>query len=515
MIKITLILTSIFLLFSGGFAIGCSDDTVDKTENIECMDETDCPDGYECGSSGFCVSKDSGNTGDTGFPDDGDSGDSGNTGNTTDDGNSGKSGHGDYECDCFGESYNIPWNKPEWCKGDDDKDGIPNCIDGLEDTDDDGTPNYQDTDSDGDGIPDEIEAPNGVPVDTDEDGVPDFLDTDSDGDGIPDRHECSELPCRDTDGDGVPDYRDTDSDGDGILDKVECPNFDSEDGCVDTDSDGTPDYLDTDSDGDGIPDWYEGVKDTDKDGTPNYLDTDSDGDGIPDSVECPDFDSEEVCVDTDGDGSPDYLDLDSDGDGVPDKNEPYCDDLGKSCRTYWDCNGNGFSDMVEMATGSDPCDPFTTPKDVGIDFYFELPWEGDEKDDDLIFSPSVKKADIFFNMDTTGSMGGEINNLRSSLKSTIIPQTRERISDSAFGCAEWQDFPVCGFGSNSDGDVPFRRHQTPTTDINTAQSGVDKLTLRYGADGPESGYESLYQLATGAGTSWSGGSVPPYTGSGV
>ncbi|MGB1591752.1 MAG: hypothetical protein ACPIOQ_03290, partial [Promethearchaeia archaeon] len=53
--------------------------------------------------------------------------------------------------------------------------------------------------------------------DTLEDGSPDYLSLDSDLDGIPDAIEGTV----DSDGDSTPDYRDRDSDGDGISDAVE------------------------------------------------------------------------------------------------------------------------------------------------------------------------------------------------------------------------------------------------------------------------------------------------------
>jgi hypothetical protein len=79
--------------------------------------------------------------------------------------------------------------------------------------------------------------------------------TDTDNDGIPDNVECPQTgisgalpgvgysnvdPCVDTDGDGIPNYNDTDSDNDGVPDSVECPSQP----CVDTDGDGIPDYTD-------------------------------------------------------------------------------------------------------------------------------------------------------------------------------------------------------------------------------------------------------------------------------
>ena len=77
--------------------------------------------------------------------------------------------------------------------------------------------------------------------DSDDDGAPDWQDFDSDGDGIGDHIEIGvkgsclgpaqdRWPC-DSDGDGLPDYLDLDSDSDGILDKDEDPNSDGLVGC--------------------------------------------------------------------------------------------------------------------------------------------------------------------------------------------------------------------------------------------------------------------------------------------
>ncbi len=87
--------------------------------------------------------------------------------------------------------------------------------------------------------------------------------TDTDGDGIPYEVEGEEDP----DGDGTPNYLDEDSDGDGISDL--------EEGAGDADGDGIPNFLDLDSDGDGTPDSDEGSGDEDGDGVPDYLDEDT------------------------------------------------------------------------------------------------------------------------------------------------------------------------------------------------------------------------------------------------
>jgi len=138
-----------------------------------------------------------------------------------------------------------------------------------------------DTDTDGDGIDNHVEGLD----DPDGDGIPNYLDTDSDGDGIDDSDEGD----GDSDGDGSPDYLDTDSDNDGTDDASEDSDddeiLDGEEGSADPDEDGIPNYLDTDSDGDGIDDEDEGNGDSDGDGIPNYLDLDSDNDGVDDNVE--------------------------------------------------------------------------------------------------------------------------------------------------------------------------------------------------------------------------------------
>jgi hypothetical protein len=86
------------------------------------------------------------------------------------------------------------------------------------DFDGDGRPDYLDGDSDGDGISDIIESRRGddfTPpsrIDSDDDGIDDICDPDHIG-------PCP--PATDTDSDGTPDFKDLDTDGDGISDSHE------------------------------------------------------------------------------------------------------------------------------------------------------------------------------------------------------------------------------------------------------------------------------------------------------
>ncbi|MBI2391266.1 MAG: hypothetical protein HYV09_16880 [Deltaproteobacteria bacterium] len=189
-------------------------------------------------------------------------------------------------------------------------------------------------------------------------GVP--LDATCAGDGECRSAVCVDGKCveKDTDGDGVPDELETklgtdpakkDSDGDGIPDNVELSATGGTGPYtgVDTDTDGTIDALDLDADGDGVADGSEGTEDADGDKKPNFRDTDDDDDGILTADELADAKKSAVSSDVDGDGKPNYLDTDADGDGLLDKDE------GRG-----DPNGNGVSEYL---------DPFVPAPDAGID----------------------------------------------------------------------------------------------------------------------------------------------------
>lgn len=324
---------------------------------------------------------------------------------------------------------------------------------------------------------------------TDEDDYLDWLDLDSDGDRIPDADEAGDddpkTPPVDTDKDGTPDFQDTDSDNDGVPDSAA---FDADGKLRDSDDDGTPDYLDPDDDGDDISDAIERPgghdQDADGDGTPDALDDDSDGDGISDA--------DEGSGDSDADGRGDFRDLDSDDDGLPDADEL----AAGSSTTEDDTDGDDVPDLVEVVAGTDPSDDKSV-LDPG-DFYFVLPFEDPAQDGVLDFSTNIRKADVFFSVDTTGSFGEEIAAIQSSIGTLIVPQVGDVIADAAFGVGRFEDFPLEPFGLPS--DVPFELLQSVTTDLPMIQAGVDALPPAAGGlDTPEAGMEALYQWASGTG----------------
>jgi len=259
-----------------------------------------------------------------------------------------------------------------------------------------------------------------------------------------------------------------------------------------------------DTDGDTIADQHEGTGDTDGDTIPNHLDTDSDDDGFPDADEAGDTSLCTPPTNSDDDAIADFIDGDSDNDGLGDREEATY-----STNPYNpDTDGDGYSDLAEVATGHDPKDAADIiPSD---DFYVILPFEGDPQEKVLEFHSAIRKADIYFVMDTTGSMSEEANNLASGLR-TMIPQLRAEIPDVGIGCGHFEDFnincgpcpvvmgiPTCyGVASNK----VYYHFQDITTNEAAAQAGVDQLKARAGTGGCNwaSSLEALYQIATGAG----------------
>ena len=195
---------------------------------------------------------------------------------------------------------------------DNDMDPLTNA----QDSDEDGKPDHLDIDSDNDGIPDNIEAqttagyilPNpddaatyaanqGVnsaylggltPENSENNGEPDYLDSDSDNDLVPDNNEGNDFNF-----DGEPDWTFTgvDTDGDGLDDGYEGSNLN--------------DPFDVN---DEIENPSEDLPDTDGTEDVNYRDLDDDGDNIDTPDEDANGNTDPTDDDTDEDGTPDYLD---------------------------------------------------------------------------------------------------------------------------------------------------------------------------------------------------------------
>ncbi|BAO55418.1 internalin, putative [Nonlabens marinus S1-08] len=280
------------------------------------------------------------------------------------------------------------------------------------DLDSDTLPDYKDLDSDGDGIPDNVEAQssngyilpsgtdsdqNGVddaydtngspinPVNTEvdfgyanQDSLPDYLDLDSDGDNVPDSIEGSDFNA-DGIADITPTGNDIDNDGlddafDGSIGDFEDPNgqlvdttpfeLPNRDGLNDN-----PDFRDQDDDEDGLLTFEQGGpnndpnqgEDVNNDGDPTNDDTD--GDGTPNYLDSLD-DTAFFDEDDDNDGIPDIVevgsnpDIDNDGDGVPaylddDDNDPLVGNDDGVVNPEFDTDGDGISNHLDLDSDDD------------------------------------------------------------------------------------------------------------------------------------------------------------------
>lgn len=141
-----------------------------------------------------------------------------------------------------------------------------------------------------------------------------------------------------------------------------------------------------------------------------------------------------------------------------------------------------------------------------------LPYFGETVEEPLAVIGEVGRLDVFLSIDTTGSFGGEIDNLQRDLRARVLPALRERVHDVAVGVGRFEDFPAPPFGAPD--DRPFHLLTAVTADDLVVADAVAALDqpLGDGGDIPESGAEALFQIATGEGY---GSLVPPYTGPGL
>jgi large repetitive protein len=202
-------------------------------------------------------------------------------------------------------------------------------------------------DGDGDGLVNDVDGTPLANPDTDGDGLDDREDVDSDGDGIPDVVEAGGV---DADGNGVADSA-LDADGDGLIDTFDSSEFGTALGITSTDADSFPDYLDIDADADGIPDHREGQSSATYTVSAN---SDTDGDGLDDNFDTDNAGTGSGTFDIDGDGTPDYLDTDSDNDGVTDLiegNDADADGVADATLSGSDTDNDGLDNIFDNVSG--------------------------------------------------------------------------------------------------------------------------------------------------------------------
>ncbi|MEL7533924.1 MAG: T9SS type A sorting domain-containing protein, partial [Bacteroidota bacterium] len=244
---------------------------------------------------------------------------------------------GNAKADCFDGSGQLADTDGDgWCDTYDNREGSFSSGTPLTilDQDLDGIPNYQDIDSDDDGITDVVES-FGFAADDDpskgQDGQVDN-DTDVDFNGWSDAY-INQVPT-------TADASNSESSNNTLVD------FTTGIGSVDRDGDGLPNFLDIDSDDDGIVDLIEAqASSTNRldifDGLAIYVPTDADGDGLMAQFDPDEGGSYIEPINTDNTDQVDYLDENADNDSFADLLEGH------------DANGDGVVDHAPAGVDSD------------------------------------------------------------------------------------------------------------------------------------------------------------------
>lgn len=147
-----------------------------------------------------------------------------------------------------------------------------------------------------------------------------------------------------------------------------------------------------------------------------------------------------------------------------------------------------------------PSNPILPPADIEL----VLPFGGPSQQESIFIDAQPGLLDVHFSVDTTGSFLEEIDAIQADLDVRIIPALQERVGDVGVGVSRFEDFPEQPFGGAA--DWPFRLLTAITSARGRIASAVAALDspIGSGADGPESGFEALYQIATGDGYRQSG-----------
>jgi hypothetical protein len=181
-------------------------------------------------------------------------------------------------------------------------------------------------------------------------------------------------------------------------------------------------------------------------------------------------------------------------------------------------DGNGFRPEVPMRAypayrpvpllGGAPLGATLTPESLDV-------WLGPGQsvvEDKLLFIPKDElptQADILICFDLTGSMGGELEQVKINAID-IMEGVRALIPDTYFGVISHQDYPGtysgCGYGAQygdpADGDSPYMLNRSLTSDVTAVHNAINALALGDGSDAPESYSRALSATYTDERIGW-------------
>jgi hypothetical protein len=112
-------------------------------------------------------------------------------------------------------------------------------------------------------------------------------------------------------------------------------------------------------------------------------------------------------------------------------------------------------------------------------------------------TPTTVQADIFFLSDTTGSMGGTINTVRTN--AAAIMANTAALGNVAWGVGQYKDGTVDAFG--------YRLDQAVTQNQALVQAGINTWIAGGGGDLPEDNLMGIRRSTTDAASAWRSGSA--------
>jgi hypothetical protein len=128
------------------------------------------------------------------------------------------------------------------------------------------------------------------------------------------------------------------------------------------------------------------------------------------------------------------------------------------------------------------------------DFFFVVPYNGPPSPtkDVLGFGTNLKNADVVFSVDTTGSMGGSITNLKNGLNG-MFPQLVAKIPSVGLGVVDFKDV-----GDGAAVLNPRQRINATANAATLATAAANAMTATGGGDEPEADIVSLTYIAQGS-----------------
>jgi hypothetical protein len=147
----------------------------------------------------------------------------------------------------------------------------------------------------------------------------------------------------------------------------------------------------------------------------------------------------------------------------------------------------------------------------GVDVLVTAPKDGTASPEKsvVLSNSKISKIDVALVMDTTGSMGSAIDNVKANLETSLFPTLRSLVPDAAIAVVDHRDFPVSPYGDPM--DWPVKVLQTVTTDVALAKTAAGMLAPGGGNDGPEAQIPAMFHVLTGDPLTWTGGTLDRHT----